>query len=209
MSTTDYDLAREQIRERIISLQLPPGSVIDEASLMAELGLGRTPIREALKLLEAENLVVIVPRRGMFVAEIGLNQLQQLYEIRMVLEPLSARLAAIRITPPKLAQLRLCSEQMSQVDQLDVPTVYRIDRAFHRLLALATANDLLVRDITQHYNLALRLWHVVQDQLRPEDLALDTHVALIEAVAAHDPERAEAVMIEHVRRFHQRIRELL
>ena len=209
MGPTDYSIARDTIRERIISLRLPPGSVINEALLMSELGLGRTPIREALKLLEAEHLVVIVPRRGIFVSEIGLNQLHQIHEMRITLEPMAARLAAIRITPSRLSQLQLCAPDMSQVDELDVPTVYRLDSAFHRVLALATGNDLLVRDITQHYNLALRLWNLVQDRLVPADLALDTHVPLIEAVGDHDPARAEMVMAEHINRFHDRIRQLL
>ena len=209
MSPTDYNIARDQIRERIISLSLPPGSVINEAHLMEELGLGRTPIREALKLLEAENLVVIVPRRGIFVSEIGLNHLHQIYEMRVCMEPMAARLAAIRITPSRLSQLQLCAADMGQVDKLDIPTVYRLDSAFHRVLARATGNDLLVHSITQHYNLAHRLWNLVQDRLVPSDLALDTHVPLIEAVADHDPEQAEIVMTEHINRFHERIRQLL
>ena len=207
--TTDYNIARDQIRERIINLDLPPGSVINESRLMAELGLGRTPIREALKLLEAENLVVIVPRRGIFVSGIGLNHLHQIYEVRVALEPMAARLAAIRITPSRLSQLQLCAPDMGQVDELDIPTVYRLDSAFHRVLARATGNDLLVHSITQHYNLALRLWNLVQDRLAPADLALDTHVPLIDAIARHDPDRAEEVMVEHITRFHNRIRQLL
>jgi DNA-binding GntR family transcriptional regulator len=176
---------------------------------MEELGLGRTPIREALKLLEAENLVVIVPRRGIFVSEIGLNHLHQIYEMRVCMEPMAARLAAIRITPARLAQLQLCTTDMGQVEKLDIPTVYRLDSAFHRVLARATGNDLLVHSITQHYNLAHRLWNLVQDRLVPSDLALDTHVPLIEAVVNHDPDRAQAVMTEHINRFHERIRLLL
>ncbi len=176
---------------------------------MEELGLGRTPIREALKLLEAENLVVIVPRRGIFVSEIGLNHLHQIYEMRMALEPLSARLAAMRITPARLSQLQLCSAEMGHTDNLDIPTVFRVDRAFHRLLATASGNELLVRDVTRHYNLALRLWNLVQSRLTPADLAVDTHVRLIEAVANHNPDEAEAVMREHIDRFNRRIRELL
>lgn len=209
MTLTDYHRAREQIRDRIISLTLPPGSVINESLLMSELGLGRTPIREALKLLEAENLVVIVPRRGIFVAEIGLNHLHQIYEMRMALEPLAARLAASRITPPKLAQLRLCSEEMNHIDSLKIADIYRIDSAFHRLLARATGNDLLVRDISQQYNLAVRLWNLVQDRLHPNDLGVNMHLRLIEAVAAHDESLAERVMIEHIAGFHNHIRELL
>ena len=208
-SVTGYDKAREAIRERIISLNLAPGSVIDEASLMDQLGLGRTPIREALKLLEAENLVVIVPRRGIFVADIGLNHLQQIYEMRLALEPMAARLAAQRTTPAHLSQLQLCNGDLEGANSLDIAAAYRVDRAFHRILARSTGNELLERSITQHYNLALRLWNMVRHWLQVEDIGLMSHLQLIEAISIHDADRAEAVMRDHVNRFHNRIRALL
>ena len=90
------DKAYYLIRQRIITLELPPMSPIDEQALMEELQLGRTPIREALQRLAAENLVSIVPRRGMFVADISLTDLQQVFELRMMLEGFCARLAAQR-----------------------------------------------------------------------------------------------------------------
>jgi len=209
MNPTAYNIARDAIRERIISLDLPPGSVINETLLMKELGLGRTPIREALKLLEVENLVVIVPRRGIFVSEIELNHLHQIYDMRVTLEPMAARLSAIRITPSKLSQLQFCAADMKHLNKLDTPTAYRLDSDFHRVLACTTGNDLLVCAIMQHYNLALRLWNLVQDHLGPSDLALDTHAPLIASIAYHDPDRAEGVMREHINRFHERIRQLL
>ncbi|MCX7853916.1 MAG: GntR family transcriptional regulator, partial [Caldilineales bacterium] len=86
--------AYEGIKHQIISLALPPGAVIDEDRLQAELGLGRTPIREALQRLALEKLVTIVPRRGTFVTEIGLMDLRLLFEVRVPLESLATRLAA-------------------------------------------------------------------------------------------------------------------
>ena len=90
--------AYEQIRQKIVTLALPPGTVIDEARLQAELGFGRTPIREALKRLELERLVSIIPRRGIFVPPISLTDLQHLYEVRINLECLAAELASQRGT---------------------------------------------------------------------------------------------------------------
>ena len=78
--------AYQAIKYKIISLELPPGSVVDEFSLRTELGLGRTPIREALQRLSMEKLVTIVPRRGTFVTQIGLTDLQRLSEARLILE---------------------------------------------------------------------------------------------------------------------------
>ena len=103
MPVTDTQRAYELIRVKIITTQMPPGAVIHEGDLMAELGLGRTPIREALKLLEAQRLVSVSPRRGMFVAPINLADLGEIEEMRSVLDPLSVRLAAARIMPAVLA----------------------------------------------------------------------------------------------------------
>ena len=85
MVVTDTQRAYERIKERIITTQMPPGAVIQEAVLMTELGLGRTPIREALKILEAEKLVVVSSRRGMFVSGVSISDLAEIQEIRSVL----------------------------------------------------------------------------------------------------------------------------
>jgi DNA-binding GntR family transcriptional regulator len=103
--STDADKAYQIIKEKIITLELPPGSAIHETALAEELQLGRTPIREALKLLQAEQLVTTVPRRGMFVSSISITDLQQIAEVRMQLEGLAARLAAQRATPEELMAL--------------------------------------------------------------------------------------------------------
>ncbi len=90
--------AYELIRRRIVDLELLPGAILDEGRLQSELGVGRTPIREALLRLSMERLVTIVPRRGIFVAEIGITDLQQIFEVRILLEAQAARLAARRGT---------------------------------------------------------------------------------------------------------------
>ena len=83
MHLTDAGKAYLQIKEKIITVEMLPGSVIQESKLMEELSLGRTPIREALKQLQSENLVVVAPRRGMFVADVAITDLQQVYEVRV------------------------------------------------------------------------------------------------------------------------------
>ena len=98
MAVTDAQRAYEQVKERIITTRMPPGAVIQIDELMADLNLGRTPIREALKLLEAQKLVVVSPRRGMFVADVTLTDLLQIHEIRFELDALCVCLAVERIT---------------------------------------------------------------------------------------------------------------
>ncbi len=94
MTLTDADKAYRQIKEKIVTVQMMPGSVIREAELMDNLRFGRTPIREALKRLQTESLVDVVPRRGLFVADITITDLQQIYEVRVEVESLCARSTA-------------------------------------------------------------------------------------------------------------------
>src|SRR5690242_5497249 len=90
------------IKEQIITLALPPAALIDEARLMADLELGRTPIREALQRLALENLVVILPRRGTIVADLNMSDLQKIFEIRVDLEVYVVRLAARRASAAQI-----------------------------------------------------------------------------------------------------------
>jgi len=90
--------AYRSIRDLIVTLDLPPGAVVSEADLMARLGMGRTPVREALRALARERLVEVYPRRGIFVAGVDPRELSALSEARSVLEPAAARLAAVRLT---------------------------------------------------------------------------------------------------------------
>src|SRR3954471_17973760 len=101
------DRAYLAIRGLIVSLGLRPGAVIDERELMQQLGLGRTPVREALRRLAQERLVEVFPRRGMFVTEVDARDLARLCEVRLALEPEAARLAAERATQADLAELRV------------------------------------------------------------------------------------------------------
>ena len=99
------DLAYRAIKARIVALEMPPASVVDETALVDELGVGLTPVRQALRRLALENLVVILPRRGTLVADLNASDLSKIYEMRVELETLAARLAAERATQFKLNQL--------------------------------------------------------------------------------------------------------
>ncbi len=169
MVLTDAQRAYSQIRERIITTVMKPGSVIEEAELMAELGLGRTPIREALKLLEAERLVVVSPRRGMFVADVTLTDLRQIEEIRLELDTLCVRLAVQRMTSTQLEEMRRLVAELEQVaGQYSQADLLNLDRRFHALLREASHNRLLEAECKMLYNLSLRIWYLFVDRLTPE-----------------------------------------
>ena len=128
------DKAYQLIRHKIITLELPPLSAIDEQALMEDLQLGRTPIREALQRLAAEGLVISAPRRGMFVADIGITDLQKIFEMRMVLEGFCARLAAQRVTAEQLGQMQAVILELEQVPDGDSKALMDIDERFHQLV---------------------------------------------------------------------------
>ncbi len=209
MTLTNADIAYSIIKEKIITVEMPPGSLIQESKLMEELNLGRTPIREALKQLEAERLVVVVPRRGIFVADVQITDLQQIYEIRVALEGLCARLAAERATAEQIAEMGSCCQQMAHRDGMNTQELILIDRNFHRLLAQAAHNKFLTNEIELFYNLALRLWYLALNKVEPVDLDTDRHQAVLQAIRDRDSHRAEELMKQHIQHFQETIRALL
>jgi DNA-binding GntR family transcriptional regulator len=206
MSLTDADRAYLQIKEKIITVQMPPGSVIQEAGLIQELGLGRTPIREALKQLQSESLVVVAPRRGMFVSDVAITDLQQIYEVRVELESLCSRLAAQRITPEQLGELTSLMAECRCSDQADKELVLSLDRRFHQLMAEAAGNKFLRSEVEKFYNLSLRVWYLAINSIQPQDVDVDAHFEIARAIETRDCDRSERRMREHIQHFHNTIR---
>jgi DNA-binding GntR family transcriptional regulator len=206
MHLTDAGKAYLQIKEKIITVEMLPGSVIQESKLMEELSLGRTPIREALKQLQSENLVVVAPRRGMFVADVAITDLQQVYEVRVELESLAARLAAQRIMAEQLMEFRYLIAEYRRADRCDKNLFLSLDRRFHQLLAEAAGNKFLRSEIEKFYNLSLRIWYLAFNRIRSEDVDVSAHVEILDAIEARDLSRSEARMREHIHHFHDTIR---
>lgn len=206
MKLTDADKAYRLIKEKIITVQMPPGSVIREAQLMAELNLGRTPIREALMQLETENLVEVVPRRGLFVTEIAITDLQQIYEVRVEVESLCTRLAAERFTPEHLAEMQCLVADYQAADKSDKKWLLDHDRRLHSLLARATGNKFLYDEFEKFYNLSIRIWHLALNRIQAEDVDVGAHLDILTAIEAGDCERAEQRMREHIAHFHNTIK---
>lgn len=209
MTLTDADRAYEQIKHRIVTIEMSPGSVINEADLMENLSLGRTPIREALKRLQAENLVTVKPRRGMFVAGITITDLSQVYEVRVEVESLCARLAAERMTAAELAGMNRLIEQYRLGDPEDIKWLFDIDRQFHCGLAEGAHNKFLINEVDHFYNLSLRIWYMALNYVQPEDIDVSAHVDLVKAIEARDPDAAERIMREHIRHFQSTIKRYL
>lgn len=196
--------AYARIKAKIVTLEMPPASLVDEGQLMDELGLGRTPIREALQQLAAENLVVILPRRGTLVADLNTSDLQKVFEIRLELEPYAARLAALRATPEQIAGLQALLQEARADDLLtsgDHHKLIQLDYRFHRSLARAAHNEFLEDALERLYSHVLRLWHVSLHRVSRLSDAIQEHREIIAAVETRDPGRAAQAMRAHVDGF--------
>jgi DNA-binding GntR family transcriptional regulator len=200
--------AYDCIKQEIVSLKLPPGSVIDEAGLQEELGFGRTPIREALKRLSLEKLVIIVPRRGMFVTEIGIRDLQQLFEMRLPMESLAARLAAERGTHEQWDRMKKALSELTETTGNNEALI-TIDKTCHEIIYEAADNEFLRDTLVTHYALSLRLWYYFLSRIGDMREALQEHQLILEALEAKDGERAARLMERHIRTFQEKIQSVM
>jgi len=202
------DRAYHRIREMIVTLELPPGSVIDERELAERLEVGRTPVRQALRRLAGERLVDVYARRGTLVAPVNVRDLASLAELRRELEGFAARLAAERLTPSDRADLDSLRDELERAPH-DERNLIELDQRIHRRIHEAAHNDFLESALDAIYVLSLRIWLLVLDRVQHLDDAVREHRELLDAILAGDAERSEAVMRQHVTSFERAIREVL
>lgn len=198
-----------RIRERIVSLAMPPGSVVNESRLREELGIGRTPIREALQHLARENLVRSVPHRGTFVTDVNITDLARITEVRVVLEGHAARLAADRLSTGDRDALAALLEILVEQPRLDQHELMRLDQQIHRQIYAAARNAFLAATLERYFNLSLRLWYLVLDREIRLKEAVDEHVELLKAILGGNGALAEESMRRHVIGFESEIRRVL
>jgi len=196
------------IRDQIVTLKLAPGSVIEEARLREELGLGRTPIREALQRLAHENLVSFIPHRGTFVCDINLTDLHRLTEVRVELEGYAARLAADRAGAADRTLMKALIGELEKIDESDTHSLMRLDQRIHRQVYQATRNAFLQSMLEESFNLSLRIWFLGLDRGIRLKEAVEEHRRLLDAIVSRDADQAEAVMRQHVTGFEQAIRKV-
>ncbi len=204
------DRAYGDLRDRIVTLQIPPGAPIDEDELGAELGIGRTPVREAIKRLALENLVTVFPRRGTFASEINITDLADISDVRMQLEGHAAYRAAERITPTQRAELEgLLGELDHSAGSDDTAALMALDARVHRFVHRAAGNPYLESSLGRYFNLSLRIWYLVLDRLPHLFTRVHEHADLLHAIADGDAERARAIIAEHIETFEREIRSVL
>jgi DNA-binding GntR family transcriptional regulator len=204
------DRAYADLRDRIVTLRIAPGAPIDEDVLGGELGIGRTPVREAIKRLALENLVTVFPRRGTFASDINITDLADISDVRMQLEGHAAYRAAQRITPTLRAELDdLLAELDGSRGSDDTRALMALDTRVHRFVHRAAGNPYLEESLGRYFNLSLRIWYLVLDLLPHLLTRVHEHEDLLRAIADGDPERARAIITEHIETFEREIRAVL
>jgi len=199
---------------KITRLELQPGFALAEKALVETLGIGRTPIREALQRLSAEGLVVHLPNRGMFVTEINASNTQYVYEFRVLIDGEAARLSALRASKKDVRDLMTLHLRMAEsIDADDVDAFVECDRQFYAALARAAQNIYLGEVIPRIFNLHLRLWFLISDKLgRWQDIArahTEMTRGVVDAIERGAPDEAELAVKFYVHGRLKEIRELL
>jgi DNA-binding GntR family transcriptional regulator len=207
---TNADRAYEIVRERLVMLDIRPGEPINDDRLAAELGFGRTPVREALKRLERDRLVVAYPRRGTFATAVDMTDLADISEIRKQLEPMAAARAARTASSESRARLTSLAEGIAGIDDTDDPReVLRHDVHVHREIYRASGNPHLETILVGLDAHATRIWCLFLDRLPDVASHVREHIGLLDAIVAGEEESAAALTLAHVTGFEQAIRALL
>ncbi len=199
------DRAYSDLEELIVTLRLAPGSAVSEAELSQRLGIGRTPIREALQRLARERLVTILPRRGIIVSEINVKSQLRLLEVRREVERLVAKNAARRATPEqraRFAEIARAFEKSAKSN--DEVTFMRIDREFNELSVVASRNEFAAGAMGLMHALSRRFWYIHYKQAADMPLTAKLHADIARAIAAGDDKAAAGAtdrLLDNIERF--------
>jgi DNA-binding GntR family transcriptional regulator len=195
------DSAYEEIKQRIITLHYRPGAYINEAQICKELDMGRTPVHMAIDRLSLEAMVEIIPRKGVIVRPVSIEDLKQVVETRLINEPPAAGLAAVRATDEELQRLRKIAAKGRVANRHDVIQLMELDREFHATIANSTRNAILAQILKNVHERSLRQWFIaLSDEKRQEEIA-DEHEEIVASIASRNPQTAEAVMRSHINSF--------
>ena len=195
-----------ELRDRIVTLHLPPGTVLREDELMHDLGTGRTPLREAVKRLALENLVEVQPRRGTFVTAVEAADIQSITEVRAELEGYAAELAALRLDPETRAKAEALLAEIESLDGAgDQDLLMRMDERIHRFIWEAAHNPYLAQTLERYFTHSLRIWYLVLDRVPTLGHAVHDQTQLLEAILDRNGPHSRTIMHEHVLAFQREI----
>jgi DNA-binding GntR family transcriptional regulator len=193
----------------IVEVELPPGSLVSERALMERVGVGRTPMREALQRLANENLVQVYPRRGMFISSVEMSDLAAISDVRAALESHAAALAAERASDEERVAIETLVEEVMAWRGRSQRQLMDLDRRIHRHIYQCAHNSYLSRTLEEYFALSLRIWHFALDRTPGLGAAVFEHRFLLEAIYLRRARIAEKLMREHVRDFEVAMRHAL
>lgn len=205
------DRAYLALRDRLTTLQIRPGEPIDDSRVAGELEIGRTPVREALKRLEDDRLVISYPRRGTFATGVEITDLAHINEIRVHLEPLAARRAAERATAAERAAIQDLITRFGTVDDLpaDPTDLMRLDMTVHRTIYRAAGNPHLEDVLIRYHNLVTRIFCLFLERLPHVAEHINEHSAILSAIIDGDGETAAELTLLHVNGFERGVRAVI
>lgn len=196
--TSQANRAYDTLLDLLVRLEIAPGSPLVESELTERIGVGRTPLRDAIHRLEMQRLVAIYPRRGTFATEINIGDLALITDIREELEGLAAAQAALRATETDRSVI---ARLLTRVERPSTRKPIDLDTEIHRTIYDAAHNHFLASTAEMYHNLSLRLWHLYMERLSDITSHVEEHRELLSAILARDPEAASVAARRHVRRF--------
>lgn len=200
------DQAYLLIKDKILSLELRPGLFLNEALLCELTGLGRMPVHQAIQRLRTEGLIEVIPRKGLVIRFDSLNDILELIEARLAIEPEVVALAAQRASPEQLAELeKLLKRSRGLQSQSSREEFSQVDHAFHTLIAETAGNRFLADAQRPLHDRSSMMWHL---RVMPEDGLITTqreHEAIYESILKQDAPAARAAMEEHLLSLKRRI----
>jgi DNA-binding GntR family transcriptional regulator len=204
------DAAYDAIKHRIITCAFRPGEYINELQLSSMLKIGRTPVHQALDRLMIEGLVDVIPRKGVIVRPVSLNEVLQIIETRLVNESYCSRLAAERADNSDIAELAdVLKRTKHWTSMRNVENMMLLDREFHLLVARAAKNDVLTELLRSLHERSLRFWFISLNAPAQYESVHDQHAAIFAAIRQRDPDKSEAAMRAHIESFRANVSQFL
>jgi len=200
------DRAYNEIKLRIITCRYRPGEVLSEAAISLELRIGRTPTHQAIHHLMMDGLVSIMPRKGVMVRPISIDEAMEIIGVRLVTECYCARLAADRADDSELQRLRnILKSSEEAMEKRNVEQMMLLDREFHDVLARAAKNAVLADVLRNLHERSLRFWFISLRDADHHRNVLEQHRTIVKALQSRNPDAAEAAMRDHIMAFQRNV----
>jgi DNA-binding GntR family transcriptional regulator len=200
------DMAYDQIKHLIITCELKPGEVLSEANLSASLDIGRTPVHQAIDRLVTDGLIEVMPRKGVMVKPISLDEIFDIIDVRLINESQCARRAATRADAGEVARMIAnLDATWAAAKALAIEDMMSLDREFHALLSGTTRNKVLAEILRNLHDRSTRLWFISLRAGEQHMRVCEQHAAIIDGVRRNDPDAAERAIRDHIEAFRENV----